>query len=265
MPNELATVPEAEAKLREELAAERGARVTAERFAMRPPPPPPPPQVPIEDPYDKFTNEGLKMTPEEQRAALDRGTRLRVRQEVAPVIQQIRQELAAGRQEDAYNAAYDAALAANPDMAQNPEQVAAAAAAVEFDVRSKNLNVLPGEYVRRTVAKHRELFKKDAAAAPTPAYVEGSTPPATAAPMTTQKPAEAKPPNPFTEWYGEEVEGMPFDEHAQENLKKMTGDYAEEKNAYLDVKGNRSYIPRVVQPLKKRRKAQAAAAAAAGK
>ena len=76
---------------------------------------------------------------------------------------------------------------------------------------------------------------------------------------------EKKEASPFARWYGDDGDEVQvFDENTEGVMKKMTADYADDKNAYLEVKGQRSFIPRVVGPLRKRRKA-AAAAAAAGK
>jgi len=264
LPNELAAVPEAEAKLREDLALERGRREGIERTAAaafnRPPQAPPPP---IEDPFDRFANDSLKMTPEETKAALDHGTRLRVRDEVARSERMIGDRVGRALQAQAYDAAMDSAYQSNPDMAESPEKVAAAAAAVEYEIRQKGQNVSPGEYVRRTVGKFRQMFKPGDSAAPPPPYVEGSTPPSAAAPLKPAAPAAEKPPNPFVEWYGPEAESAKvFDENAQKDLENITSEYALDKNEYLDVKGGRSWIPKVVRPMMKRKRDRAAAAAA---
>jgi len=271
MANELATppappaaTPEAIAQMREQLAREAGAREQAERMAAAVMSRPVAPPEPIEDPYDRYTAESLKMSPEEQKAALDRGTRLRVRQEVAPELNRLASTIQRQREEDQYQAALDNAKANNPDIAENPQLFAAAAAAAEYEIRAGGQKVGPGEYIRRSVAKYRDMFSKKET--PPPAYVEGATPPANGAPMTPEKPAPPPEVSSFARFYGEEMsDAKLFDENAEEDFKKMTAQYANEKNDSLETKGVRTYIPRVLGPMRKRKKAQAAAAAAAGK
>jgi hypothetical protein len=260
-------VDEAQARLREELAYERGARQAAESALARPvvTGPPPPPK---EDAFERLGADSLSLKPEEQAGLIRRGTQQTVRGMVGPELQRLRREFRSEAESLQFQAAMDAALSANPDIAQDQEKFAAAAAAAEFDIKRSGRGVSPGEYVRRSVQKFRQMFTPQGSAAPPPDYVEGSTAPSLGAPLAPPKPpVEAKKEsNPFSRWYGEDGDTVEvFDENTEGVMKKMTSDYADEKNGYLDERGTRSFIPRVVGPLRKRRKAAAAAAAAAGK
>lgn len=260
MPNDLApVVDETMAQMREQLALERGRREATERFAASPRPaqaPPPPPEK------DLFEDLGLTA---EQKMALRGGVGQQIRGMVGPAIDQIRREGAQAGERKSYETALEMAMSLNPDIAQEQAKFAAASSATEFELRQNGRSLSPGEFIRESVKKYRELFPTDEAKkrvkAPPVDFTEGSSAPGAVAALN-EKPDEPPKQTLLEKAYGEDPGAIiEVGDDIQEVLKKMNEDYAAGRNDYLADRGLRSFMPKVVQPLIKRRKARAAAAA----
>lgn len=256
-----AVISQTEADLRAELALERGRREGMS--ASRPAAPPPPRE---KDALDEFREK--TQLPEDQIGLLDKAIDQRIRGRVGPALKRMEDDRQKDERAREYRQAIDNAMVANPDIAADPQRFAAAAAAADQEVRIAGRTLPPGEFVRATVAKFRQLFPNDKKTkAPPPDYVEGASSPGAVAPLGVHVEAEKpKEPSRLSVQYGDD-DGDIIDlaENADPNkiLDQMTQSYAEGKNVFLEEKGMRTFMPGVARPLMKRRRAAKKAAAAA--
>lgn len=268
-------IPEAEAKVREELAAERAARVQTERlFAARGAAPVPPPAPKEPDFLGKFKEEA--QLPDGQADALARGIHQRARSEVAgmvgPELAKVRQEIAAAR----YEAQLDRLRERHPEL--DADKMAAAVGAAAAEIQARGLNLAPADHMRLVEQKAAALFpgkpaeKKETAEVPP--FVEGKSNlnraevPGGSGKMAAEgKETEGPEPHPLAEFYfgeGSEVPVYNHDKDLNKHLEEMVGDHVARKNDYLMDRGVNSRMPRVSGPMGKRYREKAKAAKAAG-
>lgn len=263
MPNELVNTPETPATsvpepadtgpTREEilsaLAAERAQKeaLIYENQSLRVRPQAPP--MPQSDPLERYEKEGITLPDSERRQLLDEAITRRA--EAAAVrAAQIGEQRARSREIAAQNqAALDAVVLANPDLADPKNQPKFAAAVVEADMEARAAGVTysPMQLAQKAAAKFRAA--QNPPAAPQTPYVEGAGRPGAS---PTGSPVETEPQQNFAE----ELYGFPAGTikpltNVEKQMEEETRDYVRRNNAAMFEKGVRSNMAEVNRTLAK--------------
>jgi hypothetical protein len=269
-------VSEAEVKVREELAAERAARVQTERILAARGSAPPPPKPTEPDFLGKFKEDAA--LPDGQADSLARGIAQRARGVVAemvgPELGKVRQELEAAR----YEARIESFRERHPEL--DDDKFAAAIGAANREMQAKGIRLQAADHMRLVEEKARLLFpakeSEKKVTAETPPFVEGASNanraevPGGAAKMSEDGKPEEGEAHPLAEFYfgeGSDVPVFNHDKNLNGHLKDMVEDHVQKKNDFLMGKGVKSFMPKVAGPMYKRLKdkAKAAKAASAGR
>lgn len=169
-----------------------------------------------------MTEEMLTADPSKSLERLDAGTRMRIRQEIAPVIQEIRKEIFGVAQGVRTENSFDVLFATNPDIAADKEGFAGAMARSAVRANAAGIpNPSPAQLLPEAVKIYRE---GKPAPAPVLEPAGGSSMPS----LRSDKPAG---PSLYEKWYGKSDDDEIHEE--EWDPKKATEEYADARNEDL--------------------------------
>ena len=153
------------------IAAERQAALAASEAARISERQPRPPRV---DPLEKFANESLTMSPDEQKRALAAAIREGAQEEVNKMRGEVEGRLQMERSAMESKVALDMVLASRPELSdpKNGAGFAASLTKAKYEADSQGINLSPAELARRAGQIYDEVFRPKNLA-PVPPRLEG--------------------------------------------------------------------------------------------